>query len=698
MSVFTSRKFRVDILTIFITLFLISILGITYYFYTRSNEAILKVANGFINRTLDSISQKMDEFLKPTPLFSIASLIMNDHQLDLADMNELASYMHVVLKAYPQLVNVYIADTNGNIFIENRVNDLPGSDQLIPFIDKSKIPTGTVFVSEMLTPEKGRSRVKYIFKDRVGDAVQDNNTIKPLFDPRIRPWYTSAQKSKQKIWIGVYPFYEMKSPILTIAFPIYTNGKFMGVAAADIHLSSVREAMEKFSEDTKGIVFIANHHGQFIAYQDDAVDLEKQSLHASVYTSDNPVIKKAYKLHVATEAENFTFTLNGVTYVAHFKPYSVSDAERWEIAAIIPMDVFVGSISSVNKRALIFSLTTLLIGLILVVLSSNRISQPIIKIAEETQDMQHFNFSKTTEIKSHIYEVQVMVTALNIAKTALHSFSKYVPKMIVDQLLRVGTIAELGGEKKKITIMFSDIKNFTTISEKADPNLLMLYLSEYLNVLTKCIHDRQGNIDKYIGDAIMAFWGAPNADTHQNENACLALLACQRAVLKLNKEFSTLGKPVFHTRFGLNTGIATVGNLGSSDRLNYTAIGDAVNLAARLEKANKDYSTEILVSESVYAATRDKFLFRPVDIVQVKGKNEFIAIYELVAQLHSHDEFAPTEKQLELCRLFTDAYRLFHAKQYKLSNELLRELSVKFPEDAVIHLYLARCEAHFTNR
>lgn len=692
MSILTSRKFRVDILTIFITIFLVSIVGITYYFYSRSNEAVLKVANGLISRTIDSITQKLDEFLQPTPLFGIANLIMNDLILDKADMLALASYMHVVLNSYPQLVNAYIADTKGNLFVENRITNQPLTNQFIPFVDKSKIPTNTKFVSEMLSQMNGIETAKFIYKNEFGMEIAKGDVKLLNFDPRNRPWFKSTKAGGKSMWIGIYPFYDMPAQVVTIAFPVYVKNQFMGVAAADLNVHSIRAAMERFSIDAKGLVFIANHSGQIIAYQDQQPDIAKTDKVSSIYTTKNPLIKKAYELHAEKNQNNFTFESDHITYIAYFKTYTISGNEKWEIAAIVPIDVFVGSINKANRKVLIFSLSTLVIGLLLVILCANRISKPIIKIAHETESMQHFNFDKVTEIKSYIYEIQVMVNALNIAKSSLLSFSKYVPRVLVEQLLKMGNIAEPGGKKKKITVLFSDIANFTTISENSDPNQLMADLSAYLNALTQRIHHHRGNIDKYIGDAIMAFWGAPQNDENQIHHACQALLDCRHEVHRLCQLSASAGKPEFMTRFGLHTGLATVGNLGSADRLNYTAIGDTVNTASRLEGINKTYGTEIIVSEDIYNAAAKNYLFRPIDVIAVKGKKRSTMIYELVAENIEGKTFPATEPQIQLCTMFTEAYRLFHLHDVKRALALFMDIAKIFPDDMPTKFYIERCK------
>lgn len=689
MAFWRSRKFRVDILTIFITLFLTSILGITAYFYERSNDAVLKVANGFINRTIDSITQRLHEFMQPMPLFGIANLIMNDMKLDTSDMDALASYMHVVLKSYPQLVNAYIADTNGNLFIENRILQQPAASQFIPFLNSNEIPGETQFISVMLSQLNTSANAKFVYKNESGKIIKTSRLTQIKFDARSRPWYERAKAGGKSMWIGIYPFYHTPVQVLTIAFPIYVNNQFMGVAAADLKISAIKEAMKRFSIDAKGVVFIANHHGQVIAY-DKTVDENPASV-TSVYTTDNPLIKKAYQMHMQLGEDNFIFSLNGISYITYFKKYIVSANEKWDIAVIVPLDVFVGSLNEANRRVLIFSLTTLVLGLLLVIICSNRISKPIISIAAETQDMQHFNFEKVTYIHSYIYEVQVMVNAINVAKSALSSFAKYVPKTLVEQLLKLGTIAAPGGQKKKITVLFTDIRGFTSISEGTDPNLLLLYLSEYLNIMTQCIHRHHGNIDKYIGDSIMAFWGAPLDDAQQIHHACLAVLACRHETRFLSEHSAAHAKPVFHTRFGLNTGDAIVGNLGSHDRLNYTAIGDVVNTASRLEQTNKIYGTEIIVSDEIHAVCANAFLFRPIDRIEVKGKKESMQIYELMAENAEGKYYPATQQQLELCSNFIHAYRLYHDKKIQQALDLLLIINEKFPEDTLTQWYIKRC-------
>lgn len=218
----------------------------------------------------------------------------------------------------------------------------------------------------------------------------------------------------------------------------------------------------------------------------------------------------------------------------------------------------------------------------------------------------------------------------------------------------------------------------------------MAHVSEYLNVMTQVIHQHSGNVDKYIGDSVMAFWGAPLDDPTHAVHACQAALSCCYQINELNDKWKKQGKPLFYTRFGINTGTTVVGNMGSFDRLNYTAIGDEVNIAARLEQINKIYGTQIIVSEAVYQKCKGKFLFRPIDIVRVKGKVNYTIIYELVASNEGSSKTRATVKQKELCQLTFSAYEAYHAGQTALSKSLYAAILDKFPDDPVAVFYLKR--------
>jgi len=218
-----------------------------------------------------------------------------------------------------------------------------------------------------------------------------------------------------------------------------------------------------------------------------------------------------------------------------------------------------------------------------------------------------------------------------------NTFSKFVSQDVVDELLANPDAIALGGAKKEITVFFSDVRGFTTISEKLGPEDLVGLLNEYLSEMTELIIDYRGTIDKYMGDAIMAFWGAPVKNDDHAYYACVAALAQYRALKELQKRWSERDIPVLDIGIGLNTGLAVVGNMGSSRRMDYTLMGDTVNLGSRLEGITKTYGVKICISEFTYERVKDKVYARELDLVRVKGKLEPVRIYELMGLKNDQD-------------------------------------------------------------
>ncbi|PNV76408.1 adenylate/guanylate cyclase domain-containing protein [Leptospira inadai] len=217
------------------------------------------------------------------------------------------------------------------------------------------------------------------------------------------------------------------------------------------------------------------------------------------------------------------------------------------------------------------------------------------------------------------------------------TFSKFVSKDVVDELLKNPENLNLGGSKRDITIFFSDIRGFTTMSEKMGPEELVQFLNQYLSEMTEIIIEFKGTIDKYMGDAIMAFWGAPVPLEDHAYYACAAALAQMRRLAVLKEEWKSRDLPMMDIGIGLNSGPAVVGNMGSSHRMDYTCMGDTINLGSRLEGSNKEYATNIIISEYTYEKVKDRIIARELDLVKVKGKTKPVRIYELIDLVNEED-------------------------------------------------------------
>jgi adenylate cyclase len=268
------------------------------------------------------------------------------------------------------------------------------------------------------------------------------------------------------------------------------------------------------------------------------------------------------------------------------------------------------------------------------------------------------------------------------------AFGQYLNPEVIRRLLVNPGLVE--PRKTEITVMFSDIRGFTTISEKLDAQDLATFLNLYLSDMTRIVFQRQGALDKYIGDAVMAFWGAPIEEPGHASRSCECALDMMQRVGELQKQWDAEGKPKLDIGIGLNTGIASVGNMGSSLRLAYTALGDTVNLSSRLEGLNKDYGTHILVNETTYHAAKDSgLIFRELDLIRVKGKLQPVTIYELIGRV------SETSKETqEIITRFASARALYQARKWQDAQSAFQSILEKWPADGPSRTYWKRCQEY----
>lgn len=300
----------------------------------------------------------------------------------------------------------------------------------------------------------------------------------------------------------------------------------------------------------------------------------------------------------------------------------------WQLAVIVPEAEFLAGIDATIRHVVVgLALFLLLAGALVAIGARRLLADPVARVAEDLQLVERFELERLPYRPSHLQEIDRLSDAIARMASGLADFGKFIPTELVRSLIANGMRAEPGGERREITVLFADLAGFTEFSERLGDRAVPI-VGGFLELAAQAVEAEGGTVDKFIGDAVMAFWGAPLPDEAQALRACRAALAIDAAMRAVAAAGAPLG--CLRARLGLNTGPAIVGNIGSARRLNYTALGDTVNLASRLEGVNKVYGTTILLG----AATRERagaaIRAREIDTVAVHGRREGARVFELL--------------------------------------------------------------------
>ena len=611
--------------------------------------------------------------------------------------NALTHYLLDVLKVYPQFYGIYAGYQDGS-FVQ--AINLPSVIKSFG-PSNSPVPKATRRVYRVLDRSTATITDDWVYVNAQNEKLANEFAPNTNYDPRKRPWYLGTQKLNRSYWTDLYVFTSLGKLGITASTPVHDpQGRFLGVVAADIALDELSRFLKAQKIGRSGVAFIMNQQKELVAFPDVSRSVnikDGKARPVKINELQEPWIQDATHRFFTQKKERFHFTTDGIEYIAAFTPFPASFGKPWTIGIIVPVDDFIGTVKETNKHILIFSVVVLIFGVALIGLISRLISGPIKELAVEANKIRDYEFDATINVTSNVREVQELSNSMDTMKGAIRELNKFVPKGLITQLVESGEGFELGGRSEDITVLFTDIAGFTGISESMSAEELTLHVSAYFEEITKIIRGNNGVIDKYMGDAVMAFWGAPLPNDHHTYDACLAVLNAKQQVDILNQQWQSEGKPPLITRFGVNTGEAVAGTIGSSERMNYTVLGDIVNVASRLEGLNRQYGTTVIVSESVQERVGTDFLMRPIDIVAVKGRKAGIRIYELLGTLTDNRAPQATEQEIQLCTATQMALDAYIARDWDKSISLFDAIKKDFPTDSVPDVFLARCREYKSN-
>ncbi|MHC4830068.1 MAG: adenylate/guanylate cyclase domain-containing protein [Planctomycetota bacterium] len=539
------------------------------------------------------------------------------------------------------------------------------------------------------------------------------------YDPRRRPFYTGARSAPagEGHWTEAYLFFGAggrdRLPGVTFGRPIRAGDELQGVMNADFDLYTLCRFLDDLRGDVPGFAFVvemrADGSRRPIAHPDPATLLhstQKASgaeTHELVETADQAgdarvrafMALMPEDLARATSGPGGAATLTvregGEEFLGGYRLLGGENSPRWAICMMVPRAQILEGVERNNRWTLAIGIAGFVVAVLLSVWLAGLVSTPLARIGAQSEAIGQFRLDAPPLGGSAILELDRLMTATEEMKAGLRSFERYAPARLVREMVREGVVAELGGETRTLTVFFSHIAGFGRLLTELPTEELVEHLGEYFTEVSEAIASTHGTLDKYMGDAVMAFWGAPQPLADHALAACRAALRGSARVARLRARWAVEGKREFHACVGLNTGELVVGNMGSPSHLSYTVIGDAVNLAARLEGLNKVYGTEILMSERTFREVEALVVARLVDRVAVKGKTEGVAIYELLGMRAG----APSDVAA-LADRYDAALATYFAGNFEEAELLFGALLADHPDDGPARLLRARCERYMT--
>ena len=670
----TFRTYRLQLVIFFSFLALFSsiVVGIIFYAYSSNSEILLKTSDELLYQISESVIGKTLNHLGPARRISfLLKKMVERGSLFIENPSLIEGMTLECLEVYPQFSAVYLGDENGNFVMSKRKKD---GALMTKVISRTGYPRGTFEYERNL----------------YGEIIGSNSSFLIDYDPRERPWFKLAKEKEEGVWSREYRLFTDKVPGITCAHPVFDDsGVVEGVVGVDFKLGELSEFLRGLKIGDSGVACIIDSEGNIIAYPERSF-----MLHQDINTPRSPMalkmksgwVKSALEQFAETRETRFTFRFGISKYIAAFRPFPLKFGREWILGIIVPEDDFIGPLIQSHETTLLFSFWLLILGGFLTSALAKELTEPINALTAEAEKIRQLEFEGEVDIRSPVAELKLMGDAMGSMKKALKAFKKYVPSEIVFRLFRSGEEARLEAQYEEISLMFTDICNFTAIAESVSPNELMEQMSAYFDEISAVIHKHDGIIDKYIGDSVMAFWGAPDKNPDKAQHSCFAALEFCEAIDELNQKWEKEGKEKFITRVGINMGLSLVGNFGSSDRINFTAMGDMVNVASRIESLNKIYGTKIIISEALYDKVKKSFYARPLGVVAVKGREKTIKVFELLgAKKKKNQRFE------KLTDTFSEALNLYFERKFTASLDQFNQILSEFPADEPAKVYIERC-------
>ena len=600
--------------------------------------------------------------------------------------------LYRVVTSAPEIDAAYVSFEDGHHRVVTRIDDdRRRSDPEIP----QSANWHSSFIDDFSAGEQ-RSRHRTFF-DAWGHGIGGYDTPSTL-DSRSLAGYAMAKEGRSMVVTEPRINPDTGYPILSVRVPIVRNDQFLGCASADITLDVLsrflatnrvsRHSTTTIADPTDGTIIAASEKERGVRMAGGQLEIARLE---NIADDD---VREAYRRQIQMGSDNFMFRSlqDGQELSASFSRFPDSFGHPWESIILTPTNDFVGNLKRTNRQIVIVIAVLSAAELFFIYFLSRRLSYPIENISRDLKLVEALSFEQSTGRPSKVREIAQLQSAASLLRNSLLSFSSFAPVGVVRGLIKSGVPLALGVEPRVLTIMFSDLENFSTQAENLTAEALLSQMSVYFEQVSRAISDEQGTVDKFIGDGIMAFWGAPVTLPDHVLRACAGALRAARRMGKVNETWHAEGRPKFRIRIGLHSADVLIGNVGSSDRFSYTVMGDGVNVASRLEGLNKIYGTTICISDSVFDAAGPEIVARPLRRVQVKGRKQEFMAYELLGLTNAGDpELEVRPDNARLCEMTRIASGYFEDGDTTEAAHRYRQILELYPDDRVAKSMLRAC-------
>jgi adenylate cyclase len=633
-------------------------------FYT-GQQISRSMSKALIERGVGQMESKLAAYVRPVEGgLRLTRSLARSGALDLEDTRELNRFFIPLIERIPQISSITLSDDQGRGYL------------LLRFPDRWR--------NRLTRSEEWGHRLEYAeWRDPetlIREWTVEDPPEEERYDPRVRDWYTVAYSGAEEhepgvalpqeiYWTDPYTFFTTGEPGITASLHAKDADGERFVLAFDVQLRDLSEFTRKLKVSPGGLSIVMTEDRRVIGLPGLSrfarPDVRREALLKHPRDLGLQLLTDAADAAQARARKSgapriFPFESGGERHWADVRDVPLGVNRSIAIVVLVPESDLVGVITAHRLLLLGVSALGFAAAVVMALWLARRYSRPLARLAENSERMGSLELREFEPVESSLREVDQLATEQERMRVALDSFSRYVPVDVIKELMTRGEAARIGGARCEVTGLFTDIQGFTSIAETLSPEALTAHMAVYFEELLEIVQgDGYGTVTQLNGDGLVAFWGAPIQDDEHAAHCAAAVLRCEERLAELNSRWQGEGLPPLPTRFGLATGPVVVGNVGSVSRLVYTALGDTVNLASRLEGLSRFYGTRVLASSATREATGSAFAWRRVDRVRVKGKSLAVEVYELLGRTGQ-----VPEERLHFARRYEEALDAYRSRLF----------------------------------